>query len=55
MRRSVVPRLRTSFTFELRFGEEFSLSYRTLWGHAFKVTGGSVTRAQRIEQGSNIC
>ena len=28
------------FTFQLRFSEEFSLSYRTLRDHAFTVTGG---------------
>ena len=30
------------FTFELRFSEEFSLSYVTLQDHAFTVVGGSV-------------
>ena len=44
----------TTFTFELRFSEEFSLSYRTLRDHAFTVTGGTVKKAQRLEQGSNI-
>ena len=42
------------FTFELRFSEEFSLSYKTLRDHAFTVTGGAVRKAQRLEQGSNI-
>ena len=44
----------TAFTFELRFSEEFDLSYRTLRDHAFTVTGGTVTKAQRMEQGSNL-
>ena len=43
-----------AFTFELRFSEEFSLSYKTLWDHAFTVTGGTVRKAQRLEQGSNV-
>ena len=41
------------FTFELRFSEEFGLSYKTLRDHAFTVTGGTVRKAQRLEQGSN--
>ena len=43
-----------AFTFELRFSEEFSLSYKTLRDHAFTVTGGVVRKAQRLEQGSDI-
>ena len=42
------------FTFELRFSEEFPLSYKTLRDHAFKVTGGTVKKAQRLEPGNNI-
>ena len=42
------------FTFELRFSEEFSISYKTLRDHAFTVTGGRVLKAQRIEQRSNL-
>ena len=42
------------FTFELRFSEEFSLSYKTLRDHAFTVTGGAVRKAQRLEQGSDM-
>ena len=42
------------FTFELRFSEEFGLSYKTLRDHAFTVTGGAVLKVQRLEQGSNI-
>ena len=43
-----------AFTFELRFSKEFSLSYKTLRDHAFTVTGGTVRKAQRLEQGSNV-
>ena len=42
------------FTFDLRFSEEFGISYKTLRDHAFTVTGGTVRKAQRLEQGSNI-
>ena len=42
------------FSFELRFSEEFSLSYKTLRNHAFTVAGGTVGKANRITQGSNI-
>ena len=42
------------FTFELRFSEEFGISYKTLRDHAFTVTGGTVKKAKRLEQGSNI-
>ena len=42
------------FTFEVRFSEEFGLRYKTLRDHAFTVTGGTVKKTQRLEQGSNI-
>ena len=42
------------FTFELRFSEEFSLSYKTLRDHAFTVTNGTVTRVRRLERPGNI-
>ena len=42
------------FTFELRFSEEFPLSYKTLRDHAFTVAGGTVKKAQRLEPGNNI-
>ena len=42
------------FTFELRFSEEFGIGYKTLRDHAFTVTGGTVKKAQRLEQDSNI-
>ena len=44
----------SAFTFELRFSEEFGISYKTLRDHAFTVTGGAVRKAQRLEQGSNV-
>ena len=44
----------TAFTFELRFSEEVKLSYKTLRDHVLTVTGGTVTKAKRLEQGSNI-
>ena len=44
----------TAFTFELRFSEEVKLSYKTLRDHVLTVTGGTVKKAKRLEQGSNI-
>ena len=44
----------TAFTFELRFSEEFGISYQTLRDHAFTVTGGTVEKAQRLEKPSNV-
>ena len=41
------------FTFEVRFSEESTLSYKTLRDHAFTVTGGAVTNARRLERGKN--
>ena len=43
-----------AFTFELRFSEEFSISYKTLRDHAFAVTGGEVIKARRLERGKNV-
>ena len=43
----------TAFTFELHFSEEFGISYATLRDHAFSVTNGTVSKAQRLTQGSN--
>ena len=45
---------RSEFTFELRFSEEFKLSYKKLKHHAFTVTGGTVQKAQRMAKPSNI-
>ena len=42
------------FTFELRFSEEFGISYRTLRDHAFTVTDGEVIKARRLERGKNV-
>ena len=43
----------TPFTFELRFSEEFELSYKTLRDHAFTVSGGEVKKAQRMDKDSD--
>ncbi len=43
-----------TFTFELHFSEEFSVSYKRLRDQAFIASGGDVTRAKRLERGSNI-
>ena len=43
-----------AFSFELHFSEEFTIGYRKLRDRAFEVSGGAVTRAQRLEKGSNI-
>ena len=44
-----------AFTFELRFSENMeSFSYTTLQEHAFTVTGGSVSKARRLEAGKNV-
>ena len=43
-----------AFTFELRFSEEFPISYKTLRDHAFTVTGGAVTGARRLEPPSSV-
>ena len=39
-----------AFTFEIRFNEEFPLSYRTLRDYAFTITGGEVMKAQRLQK-----
>ena len=43
-----------TFTFELRFSEEASVGFRRLRDHTFSVTGGTVTRARRLERGSSL-
>ena len=43
----------TAFTFQLHFSEEVAAGFRTLRDDAFEVTGGSVTKARRLVQGSN--
>ncbi len=42
------------FSFELHFSEEVPVSYLTLRDHAFSVTNGTVIKAQRLTQGSNV-
>ena len=42
------------FTFELRFNEEFGLSYRILQDHAFTVTGGAAIKARRLNPPGNV-
>ena len=42
------------FAFDIRFSEEFPLSYKTLKFQAFAVTGGSILKAQRMRKPSNI-
>ena len=44
----------TVFTFELRFSENFYVSYKTLRDHAFTVTGAEVTGARRLAPPSHI-
>ena len=44
----------TAFTFELRFSQEFGISYKTLRDHAFTVTGGTVTKSRRLDKPSNL-
>ena len=45
----------TAFTFELLLSENIEgLSYTTLHQHAFTVTGGSVSKARRLEAGKNV-
>ena len=42
------------WTFEIRFSQEFNLSFKTLRDHAFTADGGTVTKAMRREKGSNV-
>ena len=42
-----------AFTFELEFSEEVAVSAETLRDHAFTVTGGSVTAAEKLVAESN--
>ena len=41
------------FTFEIRFSEQFGLSYKTLRDDAFTVVGGDVKKAQRMDRDSD--
>lgn len=42
-----------AFTFELRFSEDIKMGFQTMRDHVFDVTGGAITRARRLTQGSN--
>ena len=42
------------FTLELRFSQEFSVSYKTLRDHAFTVTAGTVTKARRLSPPGSV-
>ncbi len=44
----------SAFNFELRFSEAFSIGYEKLRDHVFEVTGGRVTQARRLDEGSNV-
>ncbi|WP_419553735.1 hypothetical protein [Candidatus Poriferisodalis sp.] len=41
------------FSFELKFSENFGLSYKTLRDKAFTVTGGTVKQARRLDRPHN--
>ncbi len=43
-----------AFVFELKFSEDFGVSYRTLRDSAFTVTNGAVTKARRLERPASI-
>ena len=43
-----------TFTFELRFSEEFEMSYVTLRDDAFTTTGGTIVKAKRLNPPSNL-
>ena len=43
-----------AFIFKIRFSENVKLGFRRMRDHAFEVTGGTITNAKRLEQGSNI-
>ena len=45
---------RTQVSFELRFSEEFALSYVTLRDDAFTVSGGEVVGTRRLDKPSNL-
>lgn len=44
----------SEFTFEVHFSEEVEMSFVNMREDVFDVTGGTVTRARRLQQGSNI-
>ena len=44
----------TEFTFKLDFTADVRISFRTLKNHAFQVTNGTVKKAKRAEEGSDV-
>ena len=44
----------SEFTFEVHFSEEVEMSFVNMRNDVLDVTGGTVTRARRLQQGSNI-
>ena len=44
----------TEFTFKLDFTADVRISFRTLKDHAFQVTNGTVKKAKRAEEGSDV-
>ena len=44
----------SEFAFEVHFSEEVEMSFVNMREDVFDVTGGTVTRARRLQQGSNI-
>ncbi len=44
----------SEFTFEVHFSEEVEMSFVNMREDVFDVTGGTVTQARRLQQGSNI-
>ena len=41
------------FTFDIRFSEEFPVSFKALRDHAFNLMGGEVLKDQRVEKPGN--
>ena len=37
-----------------QFRENIKMTYRTLRDHVFNVSGGAITKARRLEHGSNV-
>ena len=44
----------TPFVFELRFSEAPAVNFGTIRFHAFRVSGGEVSKVRRAERGSNL-
>ena len=43
----------TTFTFELHFSENIKMGFKTMRDRVLDVTGGTITKARRLTQGSN--